>query len=209
MPSQEASFLELVIGTMRYLSCADGIPITEASNVIVTGLGPAGLLYVQYAKILGAKQIWVADRNPPRLEIASRFGATEVFGSIEELSNAVCSEGLGVDVICETTGCDISSQFAEAIKENCYIAGFGVGFDLSSLSGNINGKTIRVGGGGVEECNSMIPLLAEWLKHDKLNLAAMVSKTISLSEIPEELEGLQKRPKKAVKIVVLPQRTGA
>ena len=53
--------------------------VTAGSRVLVTGVGPVGLLVVQVARALGASEVVASDVNAQRLELARTLGATRVF----------------------------------------------------------------------------------------------------------------------------------
>ncbi len=70
-----AALLEPV--SVALWACQKG-GVTAGSRVLVTGVGPVGLLVVQVARALGAAEIVASDVNEERLELASTMGATHV-----------------------------------------------------------------------------------------------------------------------------------
>jgi threonine dehydrogenase-like Zn-dependent dehydrogenase len=76
-------------------------------SVLVIGTGPAGLAFVQIAKLQGARNVIVLGRRPSRLEHALRLGADEAFAArpadlaarVRELTG-----GDGVDIASEAAG---------------------------------------------------------------------------------------------------------
>lgn len=52
--------------------------VSAGSRVLVTGVGPVGLLVVQVAKALGAAEVTASDVNDRRLQLAVSMGATQV-----------------------------------------------------------------------------------------------------------------------------------
>ena len=72
----------------------------------------------------------------------------------------------------------------------------------TSQCGNIS--DLKIGSGGIDEARQVIPQLHYWLEEGKLNLKDMISKVISLEEIPQAIEDLQKRPKSLIKVVIKP-----
>jgi len=50
-------------------------------SVLVTGVGPIGLMSVQAARMAGASKIFVVDRDRKRLDLAIELGADEAFDS--------------------------------------------------------------------------------------------------------------------------------
>jgi len=80
----------------------------SARSVLISGVGIIGLMAVTVARAAGASRIFATDVNPPRLELARRLGADEVFdvtrgdGWIGEVRAA--TRGEGVDALLEMSG---------------------------------------------------------------------------------------------------------
>jgi threonine 3-dehydrogenase len=81
-------------------------------NVLVTGMGPIGLLAVAVAKELGADKVFATagGRNKTRMELAQAMGADEVYSARDLGREAIvkaileATEGNGVDVAAEMSG---------------------------------------------------------------------------------------------------------
>ena len=77
-------------------------------TVVVNGAGPIGLMFVQLARLQGARVI-ATDREPERLEAARRAGAAETV-DVARVKDAVAAvrelspNGRGVDVAIEAVG---------------------------------------------------------------------------------------------------------
>ncbi|MEF3327913.1 NAD(P)-dependent alcohol dehydrogenase [Oceanobacillus oncorhynchi] len=76
-------------------------------KMLITGLGPIGLLAIKAAKIFGVNEIYCSDVVPYRRELAKKFGATKVFDPTqdnihEEIEKATA--GSGLDIAVETSG---------------------------------------------------------------------------------------------------------
>lgn len=81
--------------------------LKPGSTVVITGMGPVGLMTVVAAKAYGAKEIIVTDMEPLRLETAQKLGATQVIDisstdTIKEIMQV--TSGLGADLVFETSG---------------------------------------------------------------------------------------------------------
>jgi len=75
--------------------------------VVVIGLGLLGQLTVQYAHLLGARQVIAVDVSKSRLEMAQAHGATVILpmGAQEARSFILdMTEGAGADVVYDVTG---------------------------------------------------------------------------------------------------------
>lgn len=81
--------------------------VTPSDRLLITGLGPIGLLTIQAAKLYGVTEIYASDVEPFRLEKALELGATAVFNPLkEDLKEGIHlqTKGEGVDVVIETSG---------------------------------------------------------------------------------------------------------
>lgn len=81
--------------------------VTPADRVLVTGLGPIGLLAIQAAKMYGVSEIYASDIVPFRQELAKEMGATAVINPMEKsVKDAVqeLTDGRGVTVVIESSG---------------------------------------------------------------------------------------------------------
>lgn len=59
--------------------------IETASNIAILGAGPIGLLLLQVARLQGAAQVCVVDKNDFRSAFAKTMGADQVYTSLESL----------------------------------------------------------------------------------------------------------------------------
>lgn len=66
--------MELVIAACRAL-----MPLEPSHSLLVCGLGPSGLVMIQYARMLGYRRIVGWDLYQSRRDLALRLGADEVF----------------------------------------------------------------------------------------------------------------------------------
>jgi 2-desacetyl-2-hydroxyethyl bacteriochlorophyllide A dehydrogenase len=90
---------------------------TLGDAVVVVGLGLLGQLVVQYARLLGARQIIGIDIAERRLEMARVHGATTILNmDVEQARKEVLrlTEGLGVNVVYDITGA--APVFSQALQ---------------------------------------------------------------------------------------------
>lgn len=77
-------------------------------SVLVTGVGPIGLMSVQAARLAGASQIFVVDRDRRRLDLAVELGADEAFDTTvdDDWPGRViaATKGEGAHVLLEMSG---------------------------------------------------------------------------------------------------------
>ncbi len=72
----------------------------------VLGAGPVGILTAQVARLAGARRIWVSERSPKRIEIASSLEFDVIDSTREDVVAVIEAEtgGVGLPVVFETGG---------------------------------------------------------------------------------------------------------
>jgi 2-desacetyl-2-hydroxyethyl bacteriochlorophyllide A dehydrogenase len=97
------SFMEMLGSTMKY-----GAEVELGQIVAVFGLGPAGQLLVQEARISGAVEVIGIDLYPFRLQKARELGATlTINAGKEDVIETVRKKVGKVDICIDATGADI------------------------------------------------------------------------------------------------------
>lgn len=82
-----------------------GAKVQPGDTVVVIGCGGVGLNVVQGAKIAGASRIIAVDLKPSKLELAKKFGATDVVtGGPDAVGKVMELTGGGVDFAFEVIG---------------------------------------------------------------------------------------------------------
>lgn len=82
-------------------------PTVAGRKVLVTGMGPVGIMALAAAKALGARSVYATDISDYRLELADKMGADlTVNAARDDVTAAVldASGGEGVDVLLEMSG---------------------------------------------------------------------------------------------------------
>lgn len=90
-------------------------------DVLITGAGPIGCMAAAIVKHAGARHIVVTDRNPFRLELAKKLGATRTVNVLEESLKDVQKElGMveGFDVSLEMSGS--ASAIRDILANSCH-----------------------------------------------------------------------------------------
>ncbi|KID41965.1 NAD(P)-dependent alcohol dehydrogenase [Fructilactobacillus fructivorans] len=104
--------------------------VDVGSSVLISGMGPIGLLAILAAKAHGADQIIVSDAEQSRLDVAKKLGATnavniknaDVLDTVKTLTN-----GVGVDYAIEASGTVPGEQTSlHALKRGGKVAYIGV-----------------------------------------------------------------------------------
>jgi L-iditol 2-dehydrogenase len=98
MSDDAAALLEPL--SVALWACQKG-GVSAGSHVLVTGVGPVGLLVVQVARALGAAEVIASDVNAQRLQLAQSLGATRVFNPTE---SGMPSELIQPDVLLDCSG---------------------------------------------------------------------------------------------------------
>jgi S-(hydroxymethyl)mycothiol dehydrogenase len=173
-------------------------PVREGSTVAVIGCGGVGLAVIQGALLRGAERIIAIDIATEKLEHARVLGATDgVDASAGDPVEAVreLTEGRGVEFA--FTAISQASGLTQAIRM-CAYAGTAtlVGMPLpgarldADLDFDVFGPkvSITVTHGGDTIPREDFPYLARAALDGRLDLAHFVTSTISLDEVPEQLE---------------------
>jgi L-iditol 2-dehydrogenase len=96
------------------LHAVDLARVHVADSMAILGAGPIGLCILQVARLAGASPVFVSDKYPWRLDVASRFGGTAINCDRDDAVDRVMSatNGRGVDVAIEAAWADRSVQQA-------------------------------------------------------------------------------------------------
>jgi len=175
-------------------------PVREGSSVAVIGCGGVGLAVVQGARLAGAERIVAVDVAPEKLALADRLGATDVVdASADDPVDRVraLTGGDGVEFAFSAIG--PAAGLAQAIRM-CAYAGtatlVGVPPAAATLDVDLEEDvfaakvTLAVTHGGDTIPQEDFPFLAEAALDGRIDLAAFVTSTISLDDVPDRLERL-------------------
>jgi threonine dehydrogenase-like Zn-dependent dehydrogenase len=104
MDDEHALFVGDILTTGTYAAGIAGI--REGDSVAVIGAGPVGFFCIQAARLLGAGEVLALEREPERLLLAQKAGATPVNVSERHAQMAVheLTGGRGADVVIEAVG---------------------------------------------------------------------------------------------------------
>lgn len=193
-----------VMSTGHHAAVSAGV--RPGSMVAVVGDGAVGLCGVLAAKRLGAERIIILGRHESRLEIARRFGATDVVTSRGEEAIAAVKEMTqgGAESVLECVGSESAMATAIAIARPGGAIGYvGVphgssqNFNLSRLFRN--NIALR---GGVAPARAYIPELLADTVAGKLDASAVLDLTVDLDGVPKGYAAMDSR--EAIKVMVRP-----
>ncbi|MGW0285815.1 Zn-dependent alcohol dehydrogenase [Streptomyces sp. NPDC003236] len=161
--------------------------------VAVIGCGGVGLNVVQGAAISGASHVIAVDLQPAKLELARKFGATEVINPAEEVDltarvREIVRKG-GVDYAFEVIGLPHTVQQAIDITDiggSTYVVGKMKPGTAAALTANDLLRSNKKLSGvfmGATVADIDIPLYAQLYQQGRLNLDDLISETITLDQI--------------------------
>lgn len=180
----------LHLGFVEPLACCiRGIDLAEmkgGEKVAVFGGGSMGMLVVQLAKLAGASEITLITRQKARRDIALTLGATRTIDPKTEDVSRVLSD---IDIAFEVAGVsETFQQSCKVVREGGTVIVLGVAPAGETTPFSVYDFLVK----GIKIIASYLNpatqgRAAAMIASGKLNLDALISKTISLDELPEAL----------------------
>ena len=203
---EEAAIFESV-------ACPSGglmkLGVRMGETVVVYGVGPAGLAFIQTAKALGAGKVIAVARNRKRLERALLFGTDEIICSSEENVRErilELTDGNGPGLVCDTTGAtSIIEEAVEIAASGGRVVLYGLPAETASMKFPV--KTIimkQLEVHGVENNPYVWEPLLQLVAANRVNLKDMVTHTFPLEQIEDAFAVLENKEEDPIKIVVYP-----
>lgn len=174
--------------------------IPAGSTVAVIGCGGIGLNAVQGASIAGASRVVAIDKLAWKLDVAKRFGATDVVDASEEDPVAAVRRIVprGVDYAFEAIGLKVAAEQAFSMLARGGTATV-IGMIPEGQNVEIPGdvlmadeKVLRGSNMGSNRFRLDIPRYVELFMNGRLNLDDLVSARISLDEVNEGYAALNR-----------------
>ncbi len=204
IPFKEAAIMESV-------ACPFGavlrIGVKLGSTVLVQGGGPAGIAFIQAAKLSGAKKVIASVRGKERMEYARHFGADEVIDAknenvlerVMELTN-----GKGCDYVMDAAGAVESIALCfDACKNGGDILYYGIPDAKAKIEFpfmKMMMKQLRVHG-LLEYCAGW-DVLVSLVENGRINLKDMVTHTFKLEDMPKALDMFNSSDHSHIKMVI-------
>ncbi len=190
-----------VMGTGHHAAVSAGV--RPGAVVAVVGDGAVGLCGVLAARRLGAGRIIVLGHQEARMDLARRFGATDIIaGRGEEAIGRVIemTKG-GADSVLECVGTSTSFNTALGICRPGRTVGFvGVPHWGEPLNARrLFFQNIRVHG-GVAPVRAYIPELLKDVLAGRLDPSPVLDMTVNLDGVPDGYKAMDTR--KAIKVMV-------
>ena len=153
-------------------------------SVAIFGAGGLGMSAIQLAQALGASQVFAVDLQPNKLELARSLGAEPIDARADDPVQQIREHtgGRGVDVALELIGLPLTmQQSVRALARQGRAALAGIterNFEVSPYHELINREAEIIGVS--DHLAAEIPLLLEFARTGKLNLANLVTRTVPL-----------------------------
>lgn len=208
MSYEEAAIFESFVcpvGGLNRIGCRPG------DTVLVLGLGPAGLAFVQAAAVMGAAKIIAVDLKKERLSLAGQYGAHVLVNpSVDSLSEVIEEQtgGCGADVCCEASGSEAGIQSCmDMAKKNGKLIYYGIPSDTHRARFDVTKlitKQLNVFGtsGAPWAWKPTLELYGQ----GKYNIKDMVTHTFELTEMEQAVKTLLDPCSGAIKVVLKSRR---
>ncbi len=174
--------------------------IRPGETCVVIGCGGIGLNVIQGAALAGAGRIIAVDLQPAKLELAQRFGATDVVdagdGDAVEAVRALTG-GRGVDHAFEAIGLKATAQQAlDMISSGggAYLIGIlpaGTNVEVAATGFALAGKKLQGVRMGSSNIAADFPRMVELYQQGRLLLDELVAERIGLDEVNEGYERMR------------------
>jgi L-iditol 2-dehydrogenase len=182
---------------------AQKVRLQPGETAAVIGAGPIGMIMAMLYKAAGAKQVFIADKAPFRLEHARKMGLGRVVDiRQEDLKEVVLAEtGIGVDVATDMVGSQLATCI-DLVRKGGKVLVFGVNTKAVAEfpQSEVTFKEIQVLGTWL--ANATFPEAAKVLESCVLNISGLITHVIPLSDIHAGIDVLGRG--EAVKIIVKP-----
>jgi threonine dehydrogenase-like Zn-dependent dehydrogenase len=180
--------------------------VGQGRKAAVIGDGAVGLCGVIAAKRLGAEQIIIMGRHSDRIELAKRFGATDVVSERGEAAVERVREltgGFGVHSVLECVGTDQAMSTAMGVaRPGGAVGRVGVPhYDTIPQAQPMFYGNITVGGGPAPVRTYIEELLPDVLE-GRIEPGRVFDRTIGLEGVPDGYRAMDER--KALKVLIRP-----
>jgi len=185
--------------------------IEVGATTAVIGCGGVGLSAIQGAAIAGASRVIAVDALPEKLEMAGKLGATDLVNTADGDPVAQVRDlaGGGVDYSFEAVGAKATAeQSFQMLKRGgtATVIGLmarGTTIELNGLD-LIDEKKIQGSDMGSNRFRIDMPKYVDFYLSGRLNLDDMVSRRITLEEVNDAFESLE-RGDVARSVIILPE----
>ncbi len=179
--------------------------VKPGDTVAIIGAGPIGMAALLTAQFYSPSRVIMVDMDPSRLEMAQKFGATEVInsGATNAVDAILGSTKDGVDVAIEAVGVPATFDLCQAIVRpgghiaNVGVHGKSVDFQIQKLW--IQNITLTT---GLVNTNTT-PMLLKTLESKKLKPELLITHRFSFDQFLQAYEVFGNAAKeKAMKVII-------
>lgn len=204
IPAEKIASLELAMCVQVSIDQLVQINAVKDQRLLLSGLGPAGLIGIQLLKSAGAAEVVVIDPVPQRRELALQLGANAALEPGDSSIPVTRSDSSAFHAALDTTGLPAS---IEALMNACQraVAIFGVLRDPVSFGpAQWYGGFSLIGYGEHNRASANRALQA--ILNGTLDLSPLITHTLPLSKYAEGVQLLQSM--EAIKVLFHPHVDG-
>ena len=173
--------------------------VPAGSTVAVIGCGGVGLNTVQGARLAGAARIVAIDAHAGKLDLALRFGATDIIDAREDdpVERVIALTRGGVDFAFEALGSRPTAEQALAMVKDAGTATIvgvgarGTAFAVSFEELVARGKRLQGSSLGSSRFRVDVPVYADLYLQGRLELDALISARIPLEDVNQGLAAIE------------------
>jgi L-iditol 2-dehydrogenase len=171
------------------MHAVDLAKLKVGESVAILGAGPIGLMILEMARLSGADPIFVTEPLPWRVEMARRYGATQVINPTEAdpvQAIMAATDGRGVDVVFEAAwGTETVAQAAEMARLGGRVILVGVPSEdvltMRASAARRKGLTIKLS----RRMKHIYPRAIRLAVQGKIDLMGMVTHRLPLTQAAE------------------------
>lgn len=200
------AIMEMVIGSTRLLFNTESQPLIKTGDsVAVLGLGPAGLIYIKTAQLMGASRVVAYGRREFRLNAAKRLGASAVISASgsDAISETLRALGGPADMIIDATGGDVVRDIIALSRPGTICVTYGIPpFNWKDRLKDLTDAGIEH---FVDDRVSALCALehcVRWAESGVLDLKPIISHVLPLVEVSRALDMCREERNTTLKVIL-------
>lgn len=214
MPLESAVMIPDMLSTG--FMAAENAKIEFGSTVAVLGIGPVGLCGVAGAKLKGAGRIFAVGTRPKSIEVAKKYGATDIInyklGTVEQILKKTNGEGVDAVIVSGGNPNIINDALniakpGSVISNNNYF-GKGIGpediLPISRVGWGVGMANKTITGGLCPGGRVRMERLAEMVTYKRINPSLMATHIFKgFDKLEDALLLMKEKPRDLIKPVVI------
>ncbi len=187
------------------LGAMERVEVRAGDDVLILGSGPAGLLFVQLARLKGAGRILLVGTTPARQALGRALGADYLLDAGEDVlgrSREIC-DGMGPDLVIEAVGSQRTIQEAfRLVRRGGQVLLYGLhggpigAFDTDGIV--MNALTVI----GHQSSPGLWAETVKLVATGRIQVERMVTGRFPLAEVPRALEAARNESAGSIKVVL-------